>query len=214
MKNMINLIKLHYTSVLVLKKSTIIAVALSIFIIIINKNVSMLPFGAAIVLMLLNYSTLAYEDNSKFNYMIYSLPIKPKEFVLSKYIYGVINVFVCILLVNLIYIGLKLFNMIDSEIVSLGILNLSIMSIGFFIVSIVFPIAFVVGFNKARVIIVLLGLLLLGFSNILTILPNVFNLIVNMSIERLELIFIIVSIILTTISYFICSNLYSKKDIE
>lgn len=215
MNNMINLIKLHYTSVLALKKSGAVMIALAVFITITNTDGSMLPFGAALLLMLLNYSTLAYEDKSKMNYLVYSLPVEPKEYILSKYIYGVINIGVSILFADLIYIILKSFNVITYNTIPLSAINLSIFIIGFIVVAIVSPIALVVGFNKARLIIVFLCVLPICFSNaIVKIIPQIPDSLINMSIERIQGFSLIIGLTLTIISYIVCSNLYCKKDIN
>ena len=215
MDNMINLIKLHYTSVFALKKSGAVMILLAIFITVTNNDGSMLPFGAALLLMLLNYSTLAYEDKSKMNYLVYSLPVEPKKYILSKYIYGVINIFISVLFADFIFIILKAFNMVTSETIPLEAVNLSIYIIGIVVVVIVSPIALVFGFNKARLILVFLFVLPVCFSKtIVKIIPQAPNSIINISLHSMQVSVLIIGILLTVISYIICSNLYSKRDID
>ena len=215
MNNMINLIKLHYTSVFALKKSGAVMILLAIFITVTNNDGSMLPFGAALLLMLLNYSTLAYEDKSKMNYLVYSLPVEPKKYILSKYIYGVINIFISVLFADFIFMILKAFNMVTLETIPLSAINLSIIIIGVIIISIVAPIALVVGFNKARIIIMILCLLPVCFSKILVnIIPQVSDSVINISLHNVQFSVFVIGSLLTVISYIICSKLYCKKDIN
>lgn len=214
MNDMINLLKLHYTSVLALKRSGIVMILLAVFIAVTNNDGSMLPFGAALLLMLLNYSTLAYEDKSKMNYLVYSLPVGPKKYILSKYIYGVINTCISILFADFIFIVLKNFNMVTSETIPLNAINLSIFLIGIMVVAIVSPIALVVGFNKARLIIVFLCVLPVCFSKTMVkIIPKMPGLTINMPIESLQGLIFAIGILITILSYIICSDLYCKKDI-
>lgn len=215
MKNMINLLKLNYTSILALRKSALVMLVLVIFIVLLNKDGSTLPLGGALLIMFLNYSTLAYEDKSKMNYLVYSLPVKPKDYILSKYVYGIINIVLSIWFADIMYIVLKVFNMMPQESIPVGVINISLGIIGFIMVSIVAPIALVVGFNKARLILVFLAIIPACFSNVIvntvSQMPDILS---AFSFESIEIIILAIGLIFTVLSYFICSGLYSKKDIN
>ncbi|MDO5515919.1 MAG: ABC-2 transporter permease [Clostridium sp.] len=103
MNTMINLIKLHYTSIFALKKPVLIILAIAVFASISNVDGTMIPFAAGLIIMMLNYNTLAYEDRSKSNYLIYSLPVKLKQYILSKYIFGALNIMIAIFFGDLIF---------------------------------------------------------------------------------------------------------------
>ena len=51
MNNIKNLLKLHYSSIFALKKTALIILVLAVFMTIINKDGSMLPFGAALLVI-------------------------------------------------------------------------------------------------------------------------------------------------------------------
>ena len=215
MNNIKNLLKLHYSSIFALKKTALIILALAVFMTISNNDGSMLPFGAALLVMVLNYNSLAYESNSKSDFLIYSLPVKPKEYVLSKYIFGFINVIISIIFADVLYMVLNMFNYISQQDIPVGIINIAVIIVGMIIVDIVNPIAIVVGFNKARIILIFLAIMPICFSSTIVFAISkidFFN--INISMGIMETIVAIVGVILTTASYFITAHLYERKDIN
>ncbi|ETI90501.1 MAG: hypothetical protein Q607_CBUC00055G0081 [Clostridium butyricum DORA_1] len=215
MNNIKNLLKLHYSSIFALKKTALIILALAVFMTISNNDGSMLPFGAALLVMVLNYNSLAYESNSKSDFLIYSLPVKPKEYVLSKYIFGFINVIISIIFADVLYMVLNMFNYISQQDIPVVIINIAVIIVGMIIVDIVNPIAIVVGFNKARIILIFLAIMPICFSStIVFALSKIDFFNINISVGIMETIVAIVGVILTTASYFITAHLYERKDIN
>ncbi|MDU1004634.1 MAG: ABC-2 transporter permease [Clostridium butyricum] len=215
MNNIKNLLRLHYSSIFALKKTALIILVLAVFMTIINKDGSMLPFGAALLVMVLNYNSLAYESNSKSDFLIYSLPVKPKEYVLSKYIFGFINVIISIIFADVLYMVLNMFNYISQQDIPVVIINIAVIIVGMIIVDIVNPIAIVVGFNKARIILIFLAIMPICFSStIVFALSKIDFFNINISVGIMETIVAIVGVILTTASYFITAHLYERKDIN
>lgn len=215
MNNIKNLLKLHYSSIFALKKTALIILALAVFMTISNNDGSMLPFGAALLVMVLNYNSLAYESNSKSDFLIYSLPVKPKEYVLSKYIFGFVNVIISIIFADVLYMVLNMFNYISQQDIPVGIINIAVIIVGMIIVDIVNPIAIVVGFNKARIILIFLAIMPICFSStIVFTLSKIDFFNINISMGIMETIVAIVGVILTTASYFITAHLYERKDIN
>ena len=215
MNNIKNLLKLHYSSIFALKKTALIILALAVFMTISNNDGSMLPFGAALLVMVLNYNSLAYESNSKSDFLINSLPVKPKEYVLSKYIFGFINVIISIIFADVLYMVLNMFNYISQQDIPVGIINIAVIIVGMIIVDIVNPIAIVVGFNKARIILIFLAIMPICFSStIVFALSKIDFFNINISMGIMETIVAIVGVILTTASYFITAHLYERKDIN
>ncbi|MBS5981350.1 MAG: ABC-2 transporter permease [Clostridium butyricum] len=215
MNNIKNLLRLHYSSIFALKKTALIILALAVFMTISNNDGSMLPFGAALLVMFLNYNSLAYESNSKWDFLIYSLPVKPKEYVLSKYIFGFINVIISIIFADILYMILNMFNYLSRQDSTVGIINIAVIIIGIIVVDIVNPIAIVVGFNKARIVLTFLAIMPICFSStIVFALSKIDFFNINISIGIMETIVAIVGVILTTASYFITAHLYERKDIN
>ena len=73
MNTLVNLIKLQYNSLFALKKNLFIIVGLGIFFAAVQPT--MIVFAGAMYLMIACYSVIFYEEKSKMNYLIYSLPI-------------------------------------------------------------------------------------------------------------------------------------------
>lgn len=214
MNNIKNLLRLHYSSIFALKKTALIILVLAVFMII-NKDGSMLPFGAALLVMFLNYNSLAYESNSKSDFLIYSLPVKPKEYVLSKYIFGFINVIISIIFADILYMILNMFNYLSRQDSTVGIINIAVIIIGMIVVDIVNPIAIIVGFNKARIILTFLAIIPICFSStIVFALSQIDFFNVNISIGTMKVMGVITGLVLTAVSYFITAHLYEKKDIN
>lgn len=215
MNNIKNLLKLHYSSIFALKKTALIILALAVFMTISNNNGAMLPFGPAMLVMFLNYNSLAYESNSKSDFLIYSLPVKPKEYVLSKYIFGFVNVIISIIFADILYMILNMFNYLSRQDSPVGIINIAVIIIGMIVVDIVNPIAIVVGFNKARIVLTFLAIMPICFSStIVFALSKIDFFNINISMGIMETIVAIVGVILTTASYFITAHLYERKDIN
>ncbi|MEW9924336.1 ABC-2 transporter permease [Clostridium butyricum] len=215
MNNIKNLVKLHYSSIFALKKTALIILALAVFMTISNNNGAMLPFGPAMLVMFLNYNSLAYESNSKSDFLIYSLPVKPKEYVLSKYIFGFVNVIISIIFADILYMILNMFNYLSRQDSPVGIINIAVIIIGMIVVDIVNPIAIVVGFNKARIVLTFLAIMPICFSStIVFALSKIDFFNINISVGIMETIVAIVGVILTTASYFITAHLYERKDIN
>lgn len=213
MNTMINLIKLHYTSILAMKKSILIILALAAFVSISNVDGTMIPFSAGLIIMMLNYNTLAYEDKSKSNFLIYSLPVKPQQYILSKYIFGVLNILIAMFFGDLVFNIFKVMNMMGSNSTALAEVNFTVFIVGIFTVAVVIPIALIAGFNKARIILIFLALLPVCFSDKILKAVSYIDL-PNLSDSTFTFIVVALGIILIIISYFITSNLYAKKDIN
>jgi len=182
--------------------------AIAIFMAIIEPD--MLPFAGALFIMATCYNTAFYEEKSKINYLIYSLPIKEKEYILSKYIFVAINTFISMAISAIIYIGMVYFNILDkTTMVPLWAFMLMLLGIGIFMISILTPLEILLGFEKARIALVFLTVFPVVFStNIVSFLPTV-NL--NNNIFKVLIALCVVTLILA--SYFITSNMYVKKDI-
>lgn len=82
MRRIINLILLQFQTVFALKKYMLLIIALAAFMAFIQPD--MLPFAGALFIMATCYNTAFYEEKSKINYLIYSLPVKSSEYILSK----------------------------------------------------------------------------------------------------------------------------------
>lgn len=210
-----NLLKLSYSSIFALKKTALVILGLAIVITISNKDGSMLPFGSALLIMMLNYNSIAYESNSKSDFLIYALPVKPQEYILSKYIFGFINIILAVIFSDILHFVINIYGGISSGDFTLTEVNTAVLLTGLIIVDIVVPIAIIVGFNKARIFLVFLTLLPVCFaSSIVSALSALHISQINMPMAAIEMIILGAGAVLTIISYFVTAKLYAGKDIN
>ncbi|MCI6693290.1 MAG: ABC-2 transporter permease [Clostridium sp.] len=208
MRRIINLILLQFQTVFALKKYMLLIIALAAFMAFIQPD--MLPFAGALFIMATCYNTAFYEEKSKINYLIYSLPVKSSEYILSKYIFVAINTFISMAISSIIYMCMVHFNKIDvSTEIPLWAFMLVLLGIGIFMMSILTPLEILLGFEKARIALVFLTILPIVLStNIVSVLPTI-NL--NNNIYKVLIGLCVITLVLA--SYFITSNMYAKKDV-
>lgn len=144
------------------------------------------------------------------NYLIYSLPVKPKDFILSKYIYGFLNTALIMVFSGILFILLKALNIGDFTDLTLINLLISTFFIGLVITILVLPFALIVGFEKGRLIIVFLAVLPICFAQ--SLIQYVEPISINPMITSISVVVLVIA--LTFISYFVTANLYFKKDIN
>ena len=208
MRRIINLILLQFQTVFALKKYMLLIIALAAFMAFIQPD--MLPFAGALFIMATCYNTAFYEEKSKINYLIYSLPVKSSEYILSKYIFVAINTFIAMAISSIVYMCMLYFNIIDkTTIVPLWAFLIMLLGIGIFMMSILTPLEIILGFEKARIALVFLTILpIVSSTNIVALLPTI-NL--NNNIYKVLIGLCVVTLILA--SYFITLSIYEKKDI-
>lgn len=209
MSKIINLILLEFETLLSLKKYMTLIIGLAIFLVFIEPD--MFPFTGAMFIMATCYNAVFYEEKSKVNYLIHSLPIKGKEYILSKYLFVGINTLISMGLLSIIYkimLRFERFNVISKT--PLWAVILVIGGIGVFMMTILVPLQVLLNFEKSRIISIFLTVFPIVYSTeLIKLLSNV-NL--NTNIFKILIVLCILTLIL--LSYFVTSNLYLKKDIE
>ena len=204
MRELNNLIKMQWYSLLAVKNYILLVVVIG-FITIFTQP-TFIAFAGGMILMAVNYSVIAYEDKSKMGYLIHSLPVGPKKYILSKYIYGFISI-VLVMIITLI-----IFNIQNLEGITLSTLLMSVLLIGVVINTVTVPVGIIVGFQKARSIITILAIAPVCFSPTLVTLISSIN--INISESTLMILTLIAVAIFTVISYNITSKLYYRRDVK
>lgn len=212
MKDLVNLIRMQYYSIYALRKNIAVIIAIALILSIVDSK--MIIFSCALIVMGMNYSTAAYEDRSKMNHLIYSLPVEPKLFVLSKYIYGFINTILALVVSDILVIIMKVLNLFDNTEFDVAAISLSVILIGAVITVIVIPAALILGFERGRFVIVFLAVTPVCFSKTIGRMIQFPEVVINASPSMVTLMCILAVITITLASYFITSNLYDKKEIE
>lgn len=208
MKKIINLILLQFETVFALKKYMSIILLIASFMVITQPN--MLPFAGALFIMATCYNSAFYEEKSKVNYLVYSLPININEYIAAKYIFVAINTLISMGLSAALYFIMINFNIISSgETFPLWALMLILAGIGIFMMTLLIPLELLLGFEKARIALVFLTVFPMVFSTELV------NLLPQININSNIVIILIILIVFTAVllSYFITSNLFVKKEV-
>lgn len=208
MKKIINLILLQFETIFALKKYMALMIGMAVFIAITQPN--MLPFAGALFIMATCYSTAFYEEKSKVNYLVYSLPIKTSEYIVSRYIFIAINTLISMGLSAVLYFVMTNFNIISSEeTFPLWSLMLILAGIGIFMMTLLIPMELLLGFEKARIALVFLTVFPIVFSTeLVNLLPQID---ISSNIVIILIVFIVFTLVLA--SYFITSNLFDKKEV-
>ena len=211
MNNIVNLLKLQFNSLMSIKKNLIITFALSIFLAAVQPN--MIVFAGAIYLMMATYSITFYEERSKMNYLIYSLPVTTKEYIFSRYIYCLINTLIAIIISVVLSVIIKLvgFTNLENTIPLYGV-SLVTAIIGVFFTAVLMPATLLLGFEKGRYILVFIAVFPICFSTALVeIIPEI-N--INLSTSALSILGVLIAIAVLLASYFITSNIFAKKEVQ
>lgn len=210
MENIVNLIKLQYNSLLALKKNLVIFVLIGIFFAIFQP--SMITFAGAMFLMFSSYSLLFYEEKSKMNYLIYSLPVTINQYILSKYIFALLNTIISIIISVVLTSIVKLLGYSDvASSMSIYSIVLSMSIIGLFYITIVQPATLLLGSEKSRYILLFLAIIPVTFSGALI---DIFSLItISISSNMIVILIALTLLLLLLGSYFITCNRFSKKEI-
>jgi ABC-2 type transport system permease protein len=211
MNNLVNLLKLQFNSLFAIKKNLI-------FILIFGAlfgffQPSMITFAGAMYLMLASYSVIFYEERSKMNYLIYSLPVTTKEYIFSRYIYCLINTLIALLISVALSVIIKIvgFTSIPNTMSIYGVI-LSTAIIGVFFTAVLMPATLLLGFEKGRYVLVFIAVLPICFSTALVeIIPEI-N--INLSTPTLSILGVLIAITVLLASYFITSNRFAKKEVQ
>lgn len=211
MNNIGNLLKLQFNSLLAIKKNLLIILALEIFFTIVQPT--MIVFTGAMYLMLATYSITYYEERSKMNYLIYSLPVKTNEYILSKYIYCLLNTAIAMIITTILSTFVKILG-VNDLISSMPISSMLLVTlgIGLFFTSILMPATLLIGFENGRYVLMFIAIFPVVFSTTLMEILSEINIILNPLI--LTILLVLISITLLLSSYFITCNKFAKKEVR
>lgn len=211
MNNIGNLLKLQFNSLLSIKKNLLIILALAIFFTTVQPT--MIIFTGAMYLMMATYSITFYEERSKMNYLIYSLPVKTNEYIFSKYIYCLLNTVIAMIISTILSIIVKTLGT-DDLISSMPIYAVPLVTfgIGIFFTSILMPATLLLGFENGRYVLLFIALLPMVFSAALLEIISEINITLNPTM--LTILGVLIAITVLLISYFITCNKFTKKEVQ
>lgn len=200
-------------------KSLLLVLALFIFLLIANKDVTFVLFLIPFYMIMILITTFSYDEFNKWECYCNSLPLSRKEIVKAKYI--LFNASSLILIMLGILASFIIPNFIEN--ITFESIFASIIGVAFgicLVISLLIPFYYKFGSQKGRIMLFLtiaILALLIGAITSLDIfnnieLMNLINNLNNLSLGMFALLLIIVTVILMTISYYISIKIYSNKE--
>ncbi len=215
MNNIINLTKMSLINLKAVYKQIYYVWIIWIGIAIFNPFFLNILLGISVLLTL--YQVMAYEDNNHVDYLISYLPVKKSEYVISRYLFGIISILLSLIVIVAVYFISISINPAEKMPLDL-LLPTSIIS-AVLSVAVIIPLVLKFGINKGRVfmsiIVMVISTIPVSIVSKLNETPDIINNIMSIiSKIGLPILSIILSIIVLVISIFISLKLYINKEIK
>jgi len=214
MNNIINLTKMSFTNLKSVYKQIWYIWIVWIGVAIYSPFFLNILLGMSVLLTV--YQVMAYEDHNNIDYLISYLPVKRKEYVLSRYLFGIINILLSSILLCIVYfVSLKV-NSLGS--IALNVLLPTSITSAILSMSVIIPLVLKFGINKGRVFMSIIVMvvstipvsLMSGISQDSKMLETIMNVINSLGMPLLT---VIINIIILVVSIAISINLYKNKEI-
>ena len=215
MNNIINLTKMSLINLKAVYKQIYYVWIIWIGIAIFNPFFLNILLGISVLLTL--YQVMAYEDNNHVDYLISYLPVKKSEYVISRYLFGIISILLSLIVIVAVYFISISINPAEKMPLDL-LLPTSIIS-AVLSVAVIIPLVLKFGINKGRVfmsiIVMVISTIPVSIVSKLNETPDIINNIMSIiSKIGLPILSIILSIVALVISIFISLKLYINKEIK
>ncbi|WP_278683497.1 ABC-2 transporter permease, partial [Paraclostridium bifermentans] len=155
MENIINLTKMSLNNLSSIIKTILIVIIVWIGIAMINQAFFNIIFGMGTYLLLMQ--VMSYEDTYGIDNLIAKLPVSKNEYVISRYVLGIIISVIFMVLSVLIY---SILNSILELDLTLGIFILIGFVTSMLAISVIIPVILKFGINKGRMVITILTVLI------------------------------------------------------
>ena len=214
MENIINLTKMSLNNLSSIIKTILIVIIVWIGIAMINQAFFNIIFGMGTYLLLMQ--VMSYEDTYGIDNLIAKLPVSKNEYVISRYVLGIIISVIFMVLSVLIY---SILNSILELDLTLGIFILIGFVTSMLAMSVIIPVILKFGINKGRMVITILTVLMVVVpTGIMTsiwdnkeFMYKIMDIAGNIGIP---FILIISSILILIISIIISLRVYKSKEIK
>lgn len=215
MNNIINLTKMSFTNLKSVYKQIWYIWIIWIGIAIYNPSFLNILLGMSVLLTV--YQVMAYEDHNNINYLISYLPVKRKEYVLSRYLLGIVSILLASILLCIVYFVSTKIN--PQQEMSLDILLPTSIISAILSMSVIIPLVLKFGINKGRLfmtmIVVLLSTLPVSIMSEISKDSKTLETIMNaINTLGIPVITVVTSVIILLISIAISINLYKNKEIK
>lgn len=212
MRNIMNLVNLSFNNFLSIKKMALFIVVAFGAASLVNPGFSSMLVG--MITYVIAYQTMAYEDSYGIDYMIAHLPVTRNEYVISRYIFGIITIVGSGILCSLIFFISKKMNLVDltgidyKMILYIGIISAVVL------ISILIPVLLYFGMKKGRMAIIFIFMVIVMIPSLaINDIETAMNILNKLSEMNINLISGVLTIVILLISYFITRFLYEKKEI-
>lgn len=214
MGNIINLTKMSLNNLSSIIKTILIVIIVWIGIAMINQAFFNIIFGMGTYLLLMQ--VMAYEDTYGIDNLIAKLPVSKNEYVISRYVLGIIISAIFMVLSVLIYYTLNSILKLD---LTLGIFILIGFVTSVLAMSVIIPVILKFGINKGRMVVTILTVLIVVVpTGIMTsiwdnkeFMYKIMDIAGNIGVP---LILIISSLLILMISIIISLRVYKSKEIK
>ena len=215
MSNVINLTKMSFTNLKSVYKQIWYIWIVWIGVAIYNPFFLNILLGMSVLLTV--YQVMAYEDHNNIDYLISYLPVKRNEYVLSRYLLGIVSILLASILLCIVYFVSIKIN--DLQGISLNLLLPTSITSAILSMSVIIPLVLKFGINKGRVfmsiIVILVSTMPLSLMSDISqdskTLETIMNIINSVG---MPLITVVINIIILLVSIGISINLYKNKEIK
>jgi len=215
MTNVINLTKMSFINLKSVYKQIWYIWLVWIGVAIYNPFFLNILLGMSVLLTV--YQVMAYEDHNNIDYLISYLPVKRKDYVLSRYLLGIVSILLSSILLCIVYfISIKI---TSSQEISLNLLLPTSITSAILSMSVIIPLVLKFGINKGRVFMSIIVMvvstvpvsIMSGISQNSKTIDSIMNLINTLG---MPLITVIINVFIILISTVISINLYKNKEIK
>ena len=215
MTNVINLTKMSFTNLKSVYKQIWFIWLVWIGVAIYNPFFLNILLGMSVLLTV--YQVMAYEDHNNINYLISYLPVKRKEYVLSRYLLGIVSILLASILLCIVYFVSTKIN--PSQVMSLDILLPTSIISAILSMSVIIPLVLKFGINKGRLFMTMIGIVVstipVSIMSEISEDPKTLETIMNaINALGIPVITVVTSVIILLISIAISINLYKNKEIK
>ena len=215
MNNIINLTKMSFTNLKSVYKQIWYIWIIWIGIAIYNPSFLNILLGMSVLLTV--YQVMAYEDHNNINYLISYLPVKRKEYVLSRYLLGIVSILLASILLCIVYFVSTKIN--PQQEMSLDILLPTSIISAILSMSVIIPLVLKFGINKGRLFMTMIGIVVstvpVSIMSEISEDPKTLETIMNaINTLGIPVITVVTSVIILLISIAISINLYKNKEIK
>lgn len=205
MRNVISLVKMQFENLFSLNRTFLAMMGISVLIPFVIPEMS--TYAVGIIVIAFTNITVGREKTCNIDNLVRTLPIKVNEYILSRYVFGIIGIFISIGIMSIVAIFLK-----GSPYISVESVIISALVLGSVVVGIITPIVTILGPERGKIVVILLTLLPLMFIMKLPELLSDINInILNKNI--LFLLIMLVTILIMYISYLVTVNIYKRVEL-